>query len=58
MANDIQKIQGLGNFCADLEGDLNESRNLVFLCFFCVSDLEVLAARSRSLGFLLVGQRF
>ena len=31
---------------------LNESRNLVFLCFFASRILEFLAARSRSLGFL------
>ena len=37
---------------------LNESRNLVFLCFFASRILEFLAAGSRRLGFLFVGQRF
>ena len=37
----------------NLEGVLNESRNLVFLCFFSSRILEFLAARSRSLGFLI-----
>ena len=36
----------------NLEGVLNESQNLVFLCFFASWILEFLAARSRSLGFL------
>ena len=36
----------------NLGGILNESRNLVFLCFFGSRILEFLAARSRSLGFL------
>ena len=36
----------------NLGGILNESRNLVFLCFFASRILEFLAARSRSLGFL------
>ena len=36
----------------NLGGVLNESRNLVFLCFFASRILEFLAARSRSLGFL------
>ena len=32
---------------------MNESRNLVFLCFFTSRILEFLAARSQSLGFLV-----
>ena len=36
----------------NLRGVLNESRNLVFLCFFASQILEFLAARSSSLGFL------
>ena len=36
----------------NLEGVLDESRNLVFLCFFASQILEFLAARSQSLGFL------
>ena len=35
----------------NLGGVLNESRNLVFLCFFVSRILEFLAAMSRSLGF-------
>ena len=42
----------------NLGGVLNESRNHVFLRFFASRILEFLAARSRSLGFLSVGQRF
>ena len=42
----------------NLEGVLNESRNLVFLCFFASRILEFLAARSRSPDFCLFGQRF
>ena len=37
----------------NLGGVLNDSRNLVFLCFFASRILEFLAARSRSLGFLV-----
>ena len=37
----------------NLGGVLNESRNLVFLCFFASRILEFLAARSRSLGVFL-----
>ena len=36
----------------NLEGVLNESRNLIFLCFFASRILKFLAARSWSLGFL------
>ena len=36
----------------NLGGVLNESRNLVFLCFFGSRILEFLAAKSPSLGFL------
>ena len=39
----------------NLEGVLNESRNLVFLCFFASRILEFLAARSRIFVFLANG---
>ena len=42
----------------NLGGVLNESRNLVFLCFFASRILEFLAVRSSSLRFLFFGQRF
>ena len=38
----------------NLGGVLNESRNLVFLCFFASQIVKFLAARSRRLGFLFI----
>ena len=58
MANGKRKIQGLGNFCSNLEisesSVLNESLNLVFLWFFASRILELLATRSWSLGLLFL----
>ena len=42
----------------NLGGVFNESRNLVFLCFFASRILEFLAARSRSFGFCFLANGF
>ena len=56
VANGTQKILGLGKFWSDLE--ISEaflmSHEVSFFCVFFVSrSLEILAARSRSLGFFI-----
>ena len=50
---------GLGNFCSNLEillgGVLNESRNLVFLCFFVSQILKFLGHKVSNFCFVVNG---